>query len=164
MLEEIQKNFPKLSENKIKKLLYSLKYRNQKYNRVWLSRIECTKFGISERQLQNFINFLREKWFLIFENHKKMNNWFYCNIYKISQFFRNELQKLKDYVKKKLEYINPLEFMKNRFDYQIKCWIYKFKIDWNIYKISTKGRFANKIFSCYDNKIISPLYFKNINE
>lgn len=160
MLQTLQSNFPNLTERKIKKLLYCLKYRNEKYNRVWLSRIECTKFGISERQLQNFINFLREKWFLIFEKHKKMLKWFYCNIYRVSQFFRNELQKLRNFVKKQFEYINPLEFMKNHFDYQIKCWVYKFKVDWNTYKVSTKGRFTNKIFSCSENKIVSPLLFK----
>jgi hypothetical protein len=160
MLQTIQENFPNLTEKKIKKLLYCLKNRNRKYQRVWISRIECTKFWISERQLQKFINFLRDKWFLIFEKHKKLVQWFYCNVYRLSQFFRNELEKIRDYVKKQFEYINPLVFMKNHFNFTVKYWIYTFKIDWNKYKINTRGRFKDKIFSCFENKIVNPLFFK----
>jgi len=158
MIQEIHDIFPKLSERNIYKLLLAIKCRYIKFGKIWLSRLEASRFWISERQLQSFIDYLREvgainKIWMV----KWWNNCFKCNVYKLWKWFIEWLQEVKDFIKKTFEYINPTAYIQARFNYKIKYWKIKFKVNWNRYIIATRWRFKDVIYDVWNNYIINPL-------
>jgi len=158
MVTELKKNFPNLSENQIWKLLLTIKARYKTYTVIGISRLEAIRYWMSERQLQSFINFLRESKAL---NKIRMikckKNAFKCNVYRLSEWFIEWLNEIKDFVKKTFTYIDPTNYVKSRFSYKIKYWKIKFKVNWNRYIIHQKWRFKNVIYDVWNNCIISPL-------
>ena len=159
MQEELQDIFPKIKPKQIWKLLITIKARIKKYNVIWLSRLEAIRFWLSERQMQSFIYYLRNVWAI---NKKWMvkgwNNCFKCNVYSLSEWFLEEINKIKDFVVKKFEYIEPLEYMLARFNpVKHKYWKYHFIVNWNRYIINERGKYKWKIYWCEENKLINPL-------
>ena len=157
MIEELKDIFPKLTERKIYRLLLTIKARYNKYKVIGISRLEATRYGTSERQLQSFIDYLRESWAIEkIDMVKCKNNAFKCNIYNLSEWFINWLQEVKDFVKKTFKYINPLDFVKARFPYKIKNGKLKFEVNWDRHIIHLRGRFKGVIYSLNEDKIINP--------
>ncbi len=147
-----------LTERKIWKLLLTLKTRYKKYKVIWISRLEAVRFGTSERQLQNFIYYLRNFWYIEkIRMVKGNNNCFKCNVYSLSDVLIEFLKDIKDYVKKTFEYINPIEYVKARFTLKKKYNKLKFKVNWNRYIIHLRGKFMNVVYDVWNNCIINPL-------
>lgn len=156
-IKEINWELPKISTRRIYTVLMSIKGRLKKYKTIWLGRRDWPKFNISERQMPKLINLLIDTWHLIEKWHTRGSRWFSCRVYELSDYLKRELANLKDYVKAKFEYINPVEYVKARFAYKIKYGRIKFEVDWNKYMIALRGKYKNVIYDCTNNNIINPL-------
>lgn len=158
MVEELNDIFPHFTQIKIYKILLSIKCRYKKYWIIWISRLEASRFWTSERQMQYFIYYLREiKAINKIKMVKSFKNNFKCNVYSLSDWFKNWLEEVKEFIKKKFEYINPTEYVKARFPYKIEKNKLKFKINWDRYIIHLRWRFKDKIYDVWNNCIINPL-------
>lgn len=157
MISEIQDILPKLTERKIYRLLLTIKARYIKYGKIWISRLEATRYWTSERQLQSFIDYLRDSEAIKKIGMTQCNNGFKCNVYSLAEWFKKWLEEVKDFVKKTFEYINPTAYVKARFNCKIKYWKIKFKVNWNRYIIHTRWRFKNVIYDIWNDCIINPL-------
>ena len=155
MVKELHDIFPYLTQKKIWKLLLIIKSRYNKYWKVWISRLEASRIWTSERQMQNFINYLRE--IGAFSNIKKVlcKKWYYCNCYSLSEWFVEWLEQVRNFVKQ--EYINPVKFVLNRFPVVRKYGKIKFKVNWERYIIHTRWDYKNVIYDVWNNCIINPL-------
>ena len=161
MIQELKDIFPHITEYKIWKILLTIKFRYIKYWTIWISRLEASRFWLSERQLYSFIKYLREVQAIKKYKMAVAINGFKCNVYKVSKWFSDGLNDIKEFIKKKFEYINPLEYVKARFVI-VKEWSkLKFKVNWNRYIIHTRWRFKNVIYDVWNNCIISPLTLTN---
>ena len=156
MILELQDIFPKFSEQKIWKILLTIKARNKTYWTIGLSRLEATRFGISERQMQNFINYLRNSK-AIKKIRMAYTNGFKCNVYSVSKWFVEWLEEVKDFVRNVFEYINPTEYVRSRFTVKKEWGKLKFKVNWNRYIIHLRGNFKDVIYDVWNNCIINPL-------
>jgi len=159
ILELLQDNFPKIKQRILIKIIFMLKWRNNQYKNIGFSRYEASKLWLSQPTLQKIIYFLRDFWILEYKWKVLRTKWdFLCNIYNLSQDFISLFNDLEFFVKKTFQYIDPIVFMKQMFTYTYdkvtKC--YKFKVNWYKYLISTRWRFAWKIFWLSENKIINP--------
>ena len=133
-----------------------IKYRNKKYWKIGLSRLEHSRIWLSQRELQKIINYLRKNNLL-----KKIdmirwnNNKFLCNIYELSNDFVNYLQTIKEFAKKQyLSIISNIEAIQSRFSYINKKNKIIFEKNWIKYIIQKKWKFKDKIYDCYNNKIV----------
>jgi len=158
MIKELQDIFPRMTERKIWKILLTIKFRYKTYWTIGLSRLEASRFGTSERQMQAFIRYLRDinainkVWMImaLWTGRK-------CNVYSLSLWFIEWLEEVKDFVKKVFTYIDPVAYVKSKFKVKRKYWILKFKVDGERYQISERGRFKGKIYDIANNCIINPL-------
>jgi hypothetical protein len=57
-LEFFSENFPKIEKRKIEKILYVIWCRHVTYSTIGISRLEASRFGVSDDTLQKIINFL----------------------------------------------------------------------------------------------------------
>ena len=158
MISEIHELIPKLSEQKIWKILLTIKARHKKYWKIWLSRLEHVRFWTSERQIWYIIEVLisfwaMEKIWMV----KAFSNWFKCNVYKLWQWFVKELEEVRSWIKKSFKYINPTEYVKANFKYKIKYNNIKFEINWINYVISLYWKYKWVILDTINRKIVSPL-------
>lgn len=159
LLDFLKEWFPKIQEKMLIKILFTLKARSEQFNSIWFSRKEAYKFNMSEWTLQKIIYYLRNYWIIELVWQTKTKNFYdyqKCNVYKLSDNFKQLFKDLQFFTKKVFEYINPLEFMKKFFSYKFKYHKYEFKVNWLKYIIHTTWRFKNKIFWVEDNKIINP--------
>ena len=156
MISELHDIFPKFTEQKIWKILLTIKARYKKHGVIGLSRLEAARFGISERQMQNFINYLRNSK-AIKKIRMAYTNGFKCNVYSVSKWFSEGLEEVKDYVRKVFEYINPTEYVKARFTVKKEGGKLKFKVNWNRYIIHLRGNFKDVIYDVWNNCIINPM-------
>lgn len=157
MTQELLDIFPKFTEQKIWKILITVKARYKKHGTIGISRLEATRFGTSERQMQKFINYLKQTQAIKKVKMATASNGFKCNVYKLALWFIEGLEEIKDYVRKKFEYIDPIMFVKTRFTTK-KVWNkLKFKVNWNRYIIHLKWKFKNVIYDVWNNCIINPL-------
>ena len=115
MIKELQDIFPKFTEQKIWKILLTVKARYKKHGTIGISRLEATRFGTSERQMQNFINYLKQSQAIKKVKMATASNGFKCNVYSVSKWFVEWLEEVKDYTRKVFEYINPTEYVRSRF-------------------------------------------------
>lgn len=155
MISELQDIFPKFTEQKIWKILLTVKARYMKHGSIGISRLEAARFGTSERQMQAFINYLKETQAIRKIRMATASNGFKCNVYSLAKWFVEWLEEVKNFVKK--EYVNPLEYVKQRFVTKKEGSKLKFKVDWNKYIIHLRGKFKNVIYDVWNNCIISPL-------
>lgn len=162
MIQELKDIFPHLTERKIWKILLTIKFRYIKYGTIGFSRLEATRFGTSERQLQAFINYLRDIWaitkdwmVLALATGRK------CNVYSLSTWFIEWLKEVKDFVKKTFEYIDPVAYVKARFIVKKEWSKLKFKVSWNRYIIYLRWKFKNVIYDVWNNSIIAPYLLTN---
>lgn len=156
--ELIQEHFPKISVKSITKIIYTIKARSERFARVWFSRLEASSFWIWETTLQRIIDFLREFWLLEYQWRVLRKKWVhYCNVYTISEDFKNLFKELEFFVKKTFRYIDPIIFMKRFFQYKkVSTHRYVFKANWNRYIINLTWRFKWVIYWVEENKIINP--------
>ena len=158
ILELLQENFPKIESKSLIKIIFTIKARDSQFKKIWFSRYESYKFWIWNDTLQRIIYFLRDFWLLEKTWTKIRNKWVHtCNIYKLSDDFRQLFNELQFFTKKVFEYINPLEFMKKFFSYKFRFWIYTFKVNWQKYLIQTRWAYKDVIYWTVENKIINPL-------
>jgi len=157
MIEELQDIFPRLTTRNIWKLLLTIKFRYMKFGTIGISRLEASRFGISERQLQWFIDYLRDLWAIKKVRFALATNWFKCNVYSLAWWFSDGLKEVKEYIKKQFVYIDPVAYVKARFPYKIKYGKLKFEVNWDKYIIHLRGRFKDKIYDVWNNCIINPL-------
>lgn len=157
MVSEIHNIFPNLTEQKIWKILLTVKARYKKHGTIGISRLEATRFGTSERQMQNFINYLKQTQAIKKVKMATASNGFKCNVYKLASWFIEGLEEVKDFVRKVFEYINPTEYVKERFITKKKGNKLKFKVNWNRYIIHLSGRFKGVIYDVWNSRIINPL-------
>ena len=149
-------NFKNISDKQINRILFTIKARFQKYWIVWISRLEWIKFWLSERQMLNLINHLRIYWYLKFKWMVKCNNNKYkCNTYSVTDMFMTILEKLKWITNKIIKHIDTIEYIKNNFVFKKKYWKIIFELKWVKYIVSLRGRFKNKIYDSFNNKIVS---------
>jgi len=153
MLQELKEIFKTFAEKQIYRILLSIKSRNNKYNDVWISRKEWKKYWLSEKQMRNFINFLRDTWNLTIIWKRKSRSWWLCNIYKLSEWFIEWLKIIRGFT---FKYIEPISFVKRHFIYKKKYWRIKFKVNWNRYFIQLIWDFPWVIYWVEENKIINP--------
>ena len=152
--------FPKIQDKILIKILFTLKWRDKQYKNIWFSRLEASKFNMSEWTLQKIIYFLRNNWIIEFigqSKTKKQYDYQKCNIYKLSDNFKQLFYDIQTFAKKVFQYMNPLEFMKKYFSYKFKSWIYSFKVNGQKYIIQTRWKFAWVIYWTIENTIINPL-------
>jgi len=161
MTQELYNIFPNLTEQKIWKLLLTIKFRYKKHGAIGISRLEATRYGTSERQLQAFIKYLRDIDAIRKVKMATAINWFKCNVYSLSKWFSDWLKEVKEFVKKKFEYINPTNYVKSRFTYKETPSKITFKVHWDKYIIHKRGRFKGVIYDVVNNLIINPLLLKN---
>jgi len=157
ILELLQEQFPKISSKSLIKIIFSIKARDRDFDYIWLSRYEWDKFWVSQLQLRNIIEFLRDFWIL--EKvwmRKRKDKLFLCNYYKIADEYVDIFRELEYFIKKAFDYIDPLNFVKTFFRAKLKWGYYTFKYNGNKYQLATRGRFKNVIYSIADNKIVSP--------
>jgi len=156
MIQELQDIFPRFTEQKIWKILLTIKARYKKHGVIGLSRLEAARFGTSERQMQTFINYLKQT-----KAIKKIRmacvHGFKCNVYSISKWFAEWLEDVKDFVRNVFEYINPTEYVKARYVIKREWWKLKFKVEWNRYIIHLRWKFKNVIYDVWNNCIINPI-------
>lgn len=149
-----------ISEKQRYRILLTIKTRFQKYWIVWLSRLEASKFWLSERQMLNIINYLRTSWNLLLKWMTKCNNnKFKCNVYSLSNEFIELLKWISWYIKNTFKEIDIVQFIKSRFDYKKKNNKLIFNSDWIKYIVQLRWKFKNMIYDCYNNKIVSPFLF-----
>lgn len=157
MISEIHDIFPNFTEKKIWKILITIKARYKTYGTIGISRLEASRFGTSERQMQYFIDYLRES-----EAIRKLtmvkckNNAFKCNVYTLSEWFIAWLNEVKDFIKKEFKYINPVTYVKSKFTIKKEWSKLKFKVNWNRYIIHTRWKFKNVIYDVWNNCITNP--------
>ena len=106
-------------EKELNKLLWSLKWRYDKYWEIFISRKEFKKFWLTEKQLRWFIEKFRMLWFLKFEwQVRKDWNKYSSNIYSIweelKKIFNMLIWGIKNMYKKVWEFIdkNWIEILK----------------------------------------------------
>jgi hypothetical protein len=158
MIEEFKDIFPRLTSRQIWRLLLTIKLRYKTYGKLWLSRLEASNYWISERQMLKFIDYLRDtKAIEKIGMTISKNNWMKCNVYSIWKWFLNWLNKVKEYIKKTFEYVDPISYVKARFQTKTKYWKLSFKVNWNKYIIHLRGDFKNVIYDVWNNCIINPL-------
>ncbi|MGB2111468.1 MAG: hypothetical protein ACPHY8_06765 [Patescibacteria group bacterium] len=87
MISEIQDIFPKFTEQKIWKILLTVKARYKKHGTIGISRLEAARFGTSERQMQNFINYLKQSQAIKKVRMATASNGFKCNVYSLAKWF-----------------------------------------------------------------------------
>lgn len=162
MIQELQDIFPKFTEQKIWKILITIKTRYVKYGTIGISRLEASRFWTSQRQMQAFITYLRQIRALRKKRMAIAINGFKCNVYSLAGWFVEWLEEVKSFVKKVFTYINPVEYVKAKFTYKQDRYNIKFDYNWEKYYIPLRGRFKWKIFSVlwWNNgnwKLINPL-------
>lgn len=148
-----------ISDRSMYKMLLAIKQRYKKHWVVWFSRLEHSRFWLSERRMYAFITALKKDRKLVKVGEKKWNNNPYkCNIYKLSKEFIEYLESVKEFVKKVFIYqeysaddvINYVSSI-----CKLKHWQYKLNIAWIYYIIATRWRFRWKIYDTSQSKIIS---------
>ena len=164
MIEELKDIFPKLTEKKIYRLLLTIKARYKKYKVIGISRLEATNYWTSERQLQSFIDFLRDNWAIKkISMAKCKKNAFKCNVYSLWTWFIEWLEEVKDFVLKTFKYVNPITYVKARFTTKTVWSKLKFKVSWDRYIIHLRWKFKNVIYDVWNNCIINPLKLWELN-
>lgn len=161
MISELKDIFPNLTERKIWKILLTIKFRYIKHGTIGISRLEATRFGTSERQLQAFIKYLREIEALRMVKSAITKTGFKCNVYSLAGWFSDGLKEVKEFVKKTFEYINPVAYVKANFAIKKEWSKLKFKVNWNRYIIHLRWKFKNVIYGVAEKRIISPLLLIN---
>ena len=150
-----------LSDRQTYKLFITIKARFKRYGSIGLSRLEATRFGISERRMQHIIDILRNKnkpmlvksWMV-----KGNNNPYKCNIYTLTKDFIEFLEWIKEFVKKEFSYIQytpeqVLEYVSTFAKSKYSQW--KFELQGSKYIVPQKWKWRWKIYSCSDRRIIS---------
>lgn len=156
------------TDRQLYKIFLAIKQRYKKHGIVWFSRLEATRFWVSERRMQSFITALRKdkklvKTWMV----KGNNNPFKCNIYKLSKEFIDFLEQIKEFVKKEFIYkqytpddvINYVSTFAKKKYHQ-----WKFTIEWNLYIVADRWKWRGKIYSCSESKIISLITLQNANK
>lgn len=170
-INEINWEIPKISKRTVFKILVWLKLRYKKYSKIWLWKRDWEKFNISERQMTYFIDLLIQTWHLLIDWETRTKKWFLCRVFKLSDYLKEELFKLKDKVFTKVDNLservkkwesenNTIDYIKNNFwFYKEKIWKKWFKYNGVIYVIPTKWEYENKIFDTTQNKIFTLFNF-----
>lgn len=160
----LKDEFPKVESKKLYKILFSIQARLRDFWDIGFSRYEYDKFQVSEKTLRNIIEYLRAFWILEF-SHTTMStkkarilnrDFQKCNVYKVSEDFKEMIESFVRFCKKTFEYLDPIVFMKRYTQYIEKRLYYSFKIAWVKYKIHKWWPFKWKIFDCANCKIINP--------
>ena len=86
---------------------------------------------------------------------KCKNNKYKCNTYWVTNMLMEILDKLKWITNKFIEYIDPIKYIENNFVFKKKYWKIIFELKWIKYIVSLRGRFKNKIYDSFNNKIVS---------
>ena len=157
MINELSDKFPNITERKVWRILLTIKFRYMKYGTIGISRLESVRFWISERQLQKFIKYLRDIKAIKKVKSRFTQNWFKCNVYSVFKWFSEWLKEVREYVKKKFEYIDALDYVKGKFATKKEWSKIKFKVNWDRYIIHTRWKFKNVIYDVWNNCIINPL-------
>lgn len=156
-IDDIILEIPKLTEKKVYRIFCSMKARNKKYWTFGLGKRDGFRFGISERQMQYFVNLMLDYWFLSIDSEVRSSRGFKCRVFKASKQLLSYFIQIKDYVVNKFEYINPTDYIKARFITK-KVWSkLKFKVSWNRYIIHLRWKFKNVIYDVWNNCIVNPL-------
>jgi hypothetical protein len=153
------------TDRQLYKIFLAIKQRHKKHWIVWFSRLEASRFWVSERRMQYFINALRKDKKLVKTWMVKWsNNPFKCNIYKLSKEFIDFLDTVREFVKKTFEYIqytpddviNYVSTIAKK-----KYWQWKFDINWIKYVVSDKWKWRGKILDTMNQKIVSLITIQN---
>lgn len=153
------------TDRQLYKIFLAIKQRYKKHWVVWFSRLEATRFWVSERRLQSFINALRrDKKLVKVWQVKWTNNPYKCNIYKLSPEFVSFLESVKDFVKKTFNYIqyscdDVIDYVSSFA--KKKYWQWKFDIDWIKYVVSDRWKWRWKILDTMNQKIVSLVTIQN---
>lgn len=161
----LQEKFPKIDSKVIYQILFSIHGRLKKHQKIGFSRYEYEKFWVSEKQLRAVIDYLRDFWVLEFShttmstNKKRIINRDFqkCNVYDVSESFREMILSFQKFIKNTFEYVNPIVFMKNHFKYKQTPRHFIFKHNGVKYIISKFWKFSGVIFDTSTKKIINPL-------
>ena len=80
----------KISLFKVYWILSAIKWRHNKYWKVWLSKKEFQKFNITEARLYRIIKVLTSYWFLEFKETARNKSKQICYVYTIWKWFVDE--------------------------------------------------------------------------
>lgn len=120
----IQNYFEVKNEKLTNRILWAIKWRNECYWEVWISRKETDKFQTTERQIRDIIQNLRDAWLLkLKERRQSTKNKYLCNVYELSQEFKQILNLLQNYI----EFLNEKIVQWSKENFEIKLWEYGIK-------------------------------------
>ena len=156
-IDEIIWEIPVLTEKRVYKIMCSIKARQKKYWSFGLWKRDWSRFWISDRQMQYFINLMLDYGFISVDGTTRSSRWFPCRVFKASEQLLGYLSQIKDYVFKKFEYIDPIAYVKSMFSVVKKWSKLVFKVSWIKYTINIYWKFKWVIYDTQNNCIVSPL-------
>ncbi len=97
--KEISKYISNFNSMSLNKILWTIKWRDECYGLVWLSRHEHEKFWLSERQCRRYIETFIQQWLLELESRREID-WksIPCNVYTVTEKLNKILQLLKGWI------------------------------------------------------------------
>jgi len=140
------------NEKLINTIVWTIKWRQDCYWEVWLSRCENKNFNTSERQLSSIIQNLRKNWLLILKERRQgNNNKFLCNVYEISQELKQILSLLLTYT----EFLNEkiVKWSKENFESKLNEYGIKHFRNWRLLDKKWKITYNKRTFIITDWKI-----------
>lgn len=136
-------------EKLLNKVLWAIKWRQDCYWEVWLSRCENKKFNTSERQLSQVIKNFRENDFLILKARVKWNNNKYlCNVYDVWCKLKQILSLLLTFT----EFLNEkiIKWSKENFEWKLNdYWIKSFR-NWRLFERKSKITYNKRNYCITD--------------
>jgi len=163
LLEQLLSEFPRIDQSAMFSILRSIKARSDTYKLIWLSRLECDKYWISQRQMHNLIQYLKDYWYISYER-KTLPKWkvHLCCMYSLSDIFSNFLFDLFNKVKKVYQRIDVIAFIKQNFNHKKTIWFITFKYSWIKYRVNLFWRYKHMIYDTRNNCIINPITTFNV--
>ena len=149
----LQTYFDVKDEKLLNKVLWSIKWRQDCYWEVWLSRCETEKFNTTQRQLRDVIENFRKNDFLILKERRKWdNNKWLCNVYEIWSKLKQILSLLQTYI----EFLNEkiIKWSKEHFEWKLQeYWIKYFHRNWRLFERKSKITYSKRNFVITNWKI-----------